>query len=261
MSSSGHLEFQHNILSYMTEIARGNVPNASLFSSFGELETAGAVSNHLVWPLAGTPDLVVPPSPGVQMTLVSDSADDDKDAGTGIRSLIVHYLDVNLDAQQEEVELEGLTPVTTTATDIQFVQCVHIKQYGSGTVAAGDITISHGGTAYSFVKTGDRRCSSSARRVPNGKTFFLHAMWSGSASGTAAASSTTRLVATNIAGHDFTTDGLTYPHASISVQDSSEALTMMQVMPFPAGTVLAMEVSADKGAVISGGFAGWIEDN
>jgi len=261
MSSRGHLEFQHDIVTYMTEVARDNVPGAQLFSSFGEITTAGSITNHLIWPVVGTPLLAVPSAPGVQMTIVSDDAADDKDAGTGLRSIIVHYLDGNLDSQQEVVELEGLTPVVTAATDVRFIQCMHLHTYGSALKAVGNISASNAGTVYSYIAEGERRCSSSARRIPRGKTFMLHALWGGSASGTAGASTTIRLIATNIAGHDFSEEEITYPHASISVQDSSEALTMMQVMPFPEGTIVALEANSDKGAKISGGYAGWIENN
>lgn len=260
MSKASHVEFKHDILTYMVEVARGNVPGAEPFGAFGELTTAGAVTNHLIWPVAGTPALNVPPDPGVQMTIVSTSAQDGV-GGTGIRSIHIHYLDGNLDDQNEEVILNGTTPVTTVATDIRFVQCAHLETYGSGKAAAGNITISSGGITYSYIATGSVRCSSSARRVPRGKTAFVHALWAGSASGTAAAASTIRIGSSFIANHDYTEDGIIIPYASISVQDGSEALTLMEVIPFPEGTVIGMTTTTDKAATISGGWAGWIEDN
>jgi hypothetical protein len=131
--------------------------------------------------------------------------------------------------------------------------------YGSLQQAAGIITAANGGTTYSLIALGEKRCSSSARRVPRGQTLYLHALWGGSASGTAAASTTIRLVATYLAEHDYTEDGIGMPYASISVQDSSEALTLLSLFPIPEGTVVALEASSDKGATISGGFAGYLE--
>ena len=260
MSKHRHAEFQHDIISYLVEVARGNVRGSSILGAYGELETAGAVTNHLIWPVAGTPALNVPPAPGVQMSLVSTSPQDGV-GGTGIRSLRVHYLDGNLDPQSEEVVLDGTTPVLTQATDIRFIQCMHIETHGSNNAAVGNISASNAGIIYSYIVETAVRCSSSARRVPRGKTLFIHALWGGSASGTAAASTTIRLFATHIEGYDHSEDGIMVPLASISVQDGSESLTLLDVFPFPEGTIVGLQCTTDKGAIVDGGFAGWLEDN
>ena len=243
----------------MVEVARGNVPGAQIMASHGELTTAGAVDDHLVWPVTGTPDLNVPPEVGVQLAVVSDSVND-TDGGTGARILEIHYLDIDLNIQNEFVTLNGTTPVLTTATDIRFVECMHIHTFGSLREAAGNISGTDSGIIYSYIATGKRRCTNSARRVPAGKRLFILALWGGSVSGTAAAASTVRLVSTNLDRHQYTEEGFTIPHAAVSVQDSAESLTSLAVMSFPAGTVVGLETSTDKAATIVAGFAGWIED-
>jgi len=259
VSKFSHPEFKHDIITYMVEVARGNVPGASLLNAYGELTTGGAVSNALIWPIPGTTDVPVPAAAGVQMSVSSSSANDTA-AGTGIRTLDIHYLDGNLDEQVELVTMNGTTPVLTVATDIRFVQCIHMVTFGSGRAAEGNISVTNGGVTYSYIQAGRRRCSSSARMIPRGKVGFVHAIWGGSASGTAATSSTIRMSSTAITGQSFSDTGLLFPHASISVQDSSQAVTLFEVFPVPAGDILAMQVSADKGATISGGWAGWIEN-
>jgi len=259
MSRSSHLEFNHDTFTYMVEVSRDNVPGAQIMASHGELTAAGAVEDHLVWPLAGTGDLVVPAPTGVQLTVVSDSVNDGV-GGTGARLLAIHYLDIDLNIKNEFVTLDGTTPVLTTATDIRFVECMHVHEYGSLKKAAGNISGTESGITYTYIAANKRRCTSSARRVPSGKRLFIHALWGGSVSGTAAASTTVRLVSTNLARHDYTEDAMTIPHAAISVQDSSESLTSLAVMSFPAGSVVGLECTTDKGATITAGFAGWIEN-
>ncbi|MCK5612904.1 hypothetical protein KAR91_64115, partial [Candidatus Pacearchaeota archaeon] len=117
--------------------------NGSQFSSYGELTVGGAVTNHLVWP--DGPELNVPDVAGVQMTFVSDNAADDKDAGAGAQSIEIHYLDGNLDQQTEQVFLEGLTPVLTIATDIRFINEMHIQTFGATQQTAGIITAKNAG--------------------------------------------------------------------------------------------------------------------
>ncbi len=236
MSKRGHLEFQHDIFTYMVEVARGNVPGARIMASHGELTTTGAVDNHLVWPVLGDADLEVPPEVGIQLSIVSTSAEDGV-GGTGARVLELHYLDSDLTIQNEFVTMDGLTPVLTTAIDIRFVECMHIHEYGSVKRAVGNISGTDSGINYAYIEANSRRCANSARRIPAGKRLFIHALWAGSVSGTAAASTTVRLVSTNLDRHDYTEDSVTIPHAAIAVQDSSESLTSLAVMSFPAGAV------------------------
>lgn len=259
MSKKGHLEFQHDIFTYMVEVARGNVPGAQIMASHGELTTIGAVTDHLIWPLAGVPALAVPPEVGVQLSIVSDSINDIS-GGTGAQVLEIHYLDGDLNISNEFVTMDGTTPVLTVATDIRYVECMHIHEIGGLKEAAGNISATESAIVYSYIAAGKRRCTNSARRVPAGKQLFIHALWGGSVSGTAAASTTVRLVSTNIDRQDYTEDAITIPHAAISVQDSSESLTSLAVMAFPAGTVVGLECTTDKAATVTAGFAGWIED-
>jgi len=259
VSKSAHLQFTHDSFTYMIEVARGNVPGAQIMASHGELTTTGAVEDHLIWPVAGTPDLAVPPEEGVQLSIVSDSVND-TDGGTGARALELHYLNGDLNIRNETITLNGTTPVLSAATDIRFVECMHVHEYGALKEADGNIDGTHSGTTYTYIAAGKRRCTNSARRIPAGKRLFIHALWGGSVSGTAAASTTVRLVSTQLDRHDYTEDAMTIPHAAISVQDSSESLTSLAVMSFPAGSVVGLECTTDKGATITAGFAGWIEN-
>lgn len=243
------------------QVARGLVTGADVVSSYGEMTTTGAVTDHLLWPyLAGT-SLVVPPAPGVQMSLASSNAQDGV-SGTGIRSVVVLYLDGNLNPQSETVVLNGTTPVPMVATDVRFVQCTYMLTYGSGKAAAGNISVSNAGTVYSYIATGDRRCSSSARRVPAGKQmivdeFYAGACLIGSAATTVGA--IVRLVSTEINGTDFSEQAITFPRKAFCLQDVTESLSGL-ALSFPAGAVVALEATTDNDATIAGGFGGWFEN-
>ena len=121
---------------------------------------------------------------GEQMTLVSTSASD-ASAGTGIRTIEVHYLDANWTPQTETIIMAGTTPVNTVATDIKFVQNIHAATVGSVGVAVGVITIYLTGaatTVYSVIDIGGNMSLTMTKMVPAG--FNLHiSNWTASVTG------------------------------------------------------------------------------
>ena len=242
-----------------TQIARGTVSGATPFSGYGQYVSTGTTTNHVIWP-DGV--FTLPPIGGVQMSIVSTSANDDgSPVGTGIRTMDIHYLDANLVPQVENITLNGLTPVLTVATNIRFIQCMHITTVGSLKAAAGVITATNSAVIYSQIDTGSRRCSSTARMVPAGKRLFVAGATGGSISGTAAAGAVIKISATYFEGHDLTSQTLFIPFGSISMQDMSVAYTFpIPAGPFPAGTVVLMEVTVDKAAIITGNWYGWLEN-
>lgn len=120
-------------------IARGMKPGAMPISSFGERTTTGAEADFPVWPDGPLPPML---ATGVQMSIQSTSANDSA-AGTHVRVVEIHALvgDALL-PHNEFVTLNGATPVPTQATDIRWIQCMHIHEVGVNVVAAGTITCS-----------------------------------------------------------------------------------------------------------------------
>lgn len=238
------------------DIGRGRVYGAQPFGSYGEKTTAGADSG-VVWPDGA---FVFPPSAGVQMSVVSTSVNDINTTGSGIRTIDIHYLDNNLVENVETVALNGTTPVLTVATNIRFIQCMHMVTFGSGKMAAGTITAANGGNIHSQINIGRHRCTSSVRMVPAGKRLLVTSMFAGSASGTAAASAIIRLSTPNFDGHNFITDGVFISMFSAPFQDSSGGLTLHCPIPFTEGQVVGMTFTVDKAATISASWFGWLED-
>lgn len=241
---------------FPVQVARGLVSGAQPIGSYGERTTAGAETNRIIWPNGV---FTLPDAAGVQMSIVSTSANDAA-AGTGIQTIEIHYLDEDLIEKTEIVTLNGLTPVLTTATNIRFINCMHIQTYGANAYAAGDITASNGGTTYSQISTNETRCTSSARMIPAGKRAFLAGASAGSVSGTAATSAVVRIVATELDNHQYIDPLIFIPFGSVGIQDTSESFNFPVPLPFSAGSVIAMSATVDKAATVTGSWFGWLED-
>lgn len=239
----------------LVNISRGRITGARPFSGYGKKATTGADSGVL-WPNG---PFVFPAASGVQLSLVSTSASDGV-AGTGIRSVDLHYLDANLAEQSEVVVLNGTTPVLTVATNIRFVQCMHMVTFGTGKAAAGNISASNGGNVHSYIAIGEVRCTSSVRMVPAGKRLLINGIYGGSASNPKNAISTINAASSVFETHDYTTDSVFIPIASASFQDNSGGLAIECPIAFTEGQAFGMTFSCDAAAIVSGQWFGWLED-
>lgn len=171
----------HNPDSNAFLISKGLIPGTGCFDSLGERDAVDQkVQGVDVW--RGTADFIPePPDVGEQMSLVSTSANDDKDAGTGVRRVRIEYIDAAGDEQTEDIDLEGLTAVDTVATDIRFVNAIHAIDVGSNGVADGDITIYQFGapaTVYNTIIAGGNMSVTISRMIPAGHSFYLTG-WNG----------------------------------------------------------------------------------
>lgn len=152
--------------------------------SLGERGNIAVVSTGVdVWRGSGSLIPIPNQTTGESMTIVSTSADD-ASAGTGIRTVFVHYLDNAWAEASETVTLNGLTPVNLIATNIKFIQSIHAASVGSGGVAAGDITIYKTGdatTVYDLIKAGGNMSLTISMMVPANSEFHL-GRWTATAS-------------------------------------------------------------------------------
>lgn len=247
----------YNQDTYLAQIARGNVAGAELFGAHGKMTTSGSVTNKIIWPNG---DWAFPGGSGVQLSLVSDDDEDDKDAGTGIRSVRILYLDTDKNPQTEDVLLEGQTPVTTEATDIYFIQCMHGITFGSNNAAVGEITGYVGAQTYVQINADGTRCGSSMRMVPNGKRLFIASAIASSASGTSASTTNVDLISTFFNGTDYSSVPAFFPYGTLGYQDNSFGINFALPFPFPAGAIFGMRATSDKSATITGDWFGWIEN-
>ena len=252
------------MLGQQVEIARGRMEGAQPVAVSGTITVGGAVTDIMIWPGSTVKDPSVAPVGGVQMTLVSTSAQDGP-TGTGIRTLRFNYLDADLNPQSEIVALDGTTPVVTVATNVRWVGDLTGLTFGSEKHAVGDITVTNSGTRYKLLDLGARATRSTAFRVPAGKRLIIHSLFAGSCSGTAAAKVQASFVASVIGNLDGTVDrfedvGMLFRQGTIELQDNTTTLADGALGAFPAGSILGFRVTTDKGATASAGFYGWLED-
>jgi len=246
---SGH-DTQLNLL----EIARGRVYGATTFGSYGE-KVAVAADSGLLWPNGV---FTYPPTAGVQISLVSTSASDGV-AGVGIRSVDVYYLDADLVEQIETIVLNGVTPVVSVATNVRFIQCMHMVTFGSSKAAVGNISAYNGANNYSYIGVGATRCSSSLRMVPAGKRLLVTSMVGGSISGAAQARVILRISTPTFGPRDFTQSSVFIPLFSAAFQDSSFGLTIPAPLMFTEGESVGITFETDKAATVVGSWFGVLE--
>lgn len=175
-------------------------------NGFGfRINISNAANGDDIWTGTAT-TLPIPPDAGEQMQIVSTSA---SDTLTGIGSQIVkiHYIDASGNDSEEHLNMNGATPVLTVATNIRFVQHMHVMQSGTNLLSVGTITISKAGAAstiYTQILLGTNESLNTARMIPVGKVCLMDSF---NASGGAAAggkSADIRLRITEV-------DGKTYP--------------------------------------------------
>ena len=244
------------------DIGRGNVQGAKYFSSFGSASVQGAGQKRIVSTQASFPD---PLTSGTQFSFRSTSGNDIAN-GIGIRSIEIHYLDNELEEQSEIITMAGASLVTSVATDIRFINEMHVYTFGSGSGsigrghAQGIITALAFGVVRSTIMINQRLQKSSARMVPKGKRLFVADTTVGSSSGSADARCTFTLVASQYNSKLFDDPFLFIPYNAMSTQDSSVLFTLPVPLQFSEGTVVAFEVSHDKTCTVEAAFHGWIED-
>ena len=152
---------------YYPMIAQGKIEGRTPFSRAGKILNPVTIGFEII---SNIP--VIHPG-GIQLQLVSTSADDTI-AGTGIQKIRIKYYDSNSVAQQEIVEMDGLTPKNTTATDINRIECMRAYQIGSGNVAAGTITAKDTGATnlYAQIDINENFCPRCLHyAVPGSKSF------------------------------------------------------------------------------------------
>lgn len=193
------------------------------------------------------------------MSIVSTSANDAA-AGTGVRQIMIHYLNAALIEQTEIITLNGLTPVLSISTNIRFINDIHSVAVGSGGKAAGDVTISNGGIVYAQMSANFNRQSSSFRMIPAGKVLRLVNFVYGSISGAGNGKSIIKLVSNEIYGAQYRNPLILFPYISNGFQDSNVSIKRDIFPAFSAGAVVGVLHTSDKAVTVTATLSGWIEN-
>jgi len=150
------------------EVSRGNIPGHEIVTIAGRNTDVDTGSAESISDVGGvvTVSLV-----GEQYSLVSDDAADDL-VGVGAQQVRLVYLDTDYIQQTEIIEMDGLTPVLTVATNIfRFLQLNTIAVGATGTAGTnqGNITVS-GSITRGIMKQFANRSLHGLYTIPAGKT-------------------------------------------------------------------------------------------
>lgn len=157
------------------EVGTGGIVGLGQDAILGANPDVGSAGFEDLWDVGG--DLVYPTA-GEQWELVSASAQDAA-AGTGVKTVIVQYLDDQYVEQVEIVTLTGTSAVNMVATDaFRFIRAT-CAELGSGAAAratnAGNIEIrvTSGGLSRGRIIAGNGNTMDGHYTVPAGKTAAL----------------------------------------------------------------------------------------
>ena len=143
----------------------------NIISISGKQLIAGATE----YPVWGNQAVYVQPTAGMQMELVSSSANDAA-AGTGARTVEVTYIEATTYLEKKEiVTLNGTTPVATVAVNMFRINKLRVLTTGSGQKAAGKIDIRHLSDTpiYGTILAGMNESQQCIYTVPAGKTLKI----------------------------------------------------------------------------------------
>lgn len=231
---------------YGVDVARGIVPNARPYVLYGELVTSGPVTEHPVWEKGMPSTFTVPNS--IQLTLVASNA---SDYGKQVR---VMYLDANLVERSEVVTLGA--SVVMQAADVRAIDTMYSL---SGSLV-GSVAALSSGVTYALIPAGSIKFDTAIRRVPAGKRLMVHSMYAGATSGTSDSKVGVDLVTTFFNGDSFAAQGHLITYAAVGLQNTTVTLSMPYPLAIPAGEWVGFVATCDKGADITAGLFGWLED-
>lgn len=118
------------------DIALGTVNGMTLLHATAQSDAVTSTSFTTVWGFA-TPFV---PFPVAEAVSVVSSSSLDTLAGTGAQKILITYLDVNGDLAKDVVEMNGTTPVITSALMLRVAHVI-VLDAGSTYVNQGDITL------------------------------------------------------------------------------------------------------------------------
>lgn len=159
---------------FLLEVAKGNVPGHSLLRKFGKNGdiSTGSVP-ETVW---GGGDLYegLNPTAASITEIVSSLSADTNGTGTGAYTVEIFGLDEDYVEQSEVVELNGLTPVSTSNQYLRVNRAI-VRSAGSGGANAGIISAIHVDDSIEMItiEVGKNQSALAAYTIPAGKTAYF----------------------------------------------------------------------------------------
>ncbi len=179
-------------MDYIARVLAGDIPGHRIINRFGERETmSNLTTGEDIWRGNELTPTLVPnhttiPNPtallGIQMSVVSEGVNDTAagGGGTGAQQVTIEYLDWQLDEQTTTVEMDGVTEVQLTPSDVRFVNDFYVSRVGTNGVAANYIKIFEAGDdtrVFDMIAIGGNKSMVPTFRVPRNKKLHLRS-WS-----------------------------------------------------------------------------------
>lgn len=242
---------------FIHDIVKGNVPNHFSHSSFGRAFNVN-LSEVELWEVGGAYKF---PAVPMQMQVVSSSTADGP-AGAGARQVKIYYLDANYIQLTELINLNGTTPVNTSATNILRINDFHVTVAGNNKCSSGNIDIRNlaGTEVYSRISAARNASLQAIWTVPDGYTLYFTA-WKCAAFQTKGDSSSIMLRKTGDREGNLI-PGLFMHRDIVSLYKNHAIVPFTVPVKIPSRADVKLTGYADKSdsaAAISGGFEGWYE--
>lgn len=161
--------------SFENEVAMNKRQGVTLWNKFGYNLNVNSTSAEVIASFGGTFSRMT--SAGT-LNVVSSSTADANPSGTGVRQIVIVGIDENRLAQQEVVNMNG-TSVVTTSEQWLGVNRVAGYSHGSGEVNEGTITITatSGGSTQAQMPAGDGVTQQCIFHVQANHTFLTNWLW------------------------------------------------------------------------------------
>ncbi len=156
---------------FFLDIARGKIAGMKGLSIPGRRDSVGTT---VLEDLTQTGNAVLPRPAGADLDLESVHAQDDT-GGTGIQTVMIHYLDSSGDEQSASFVTNG-SGVTNVGTAIHDVQWMHATAVGTNTVAEGIVKLvdqATGNIIYEQISAEGNQSLSGRFKIPNNKTGYI----------------------------------------------------------------------------------------
>lgn len=162
------------VIDFQTLAAMGKITGAQVWDKIGSSVVIPTATFMILSNVTSASFISNFPPVPQQLQIVSSSASDTA-AGTGAQQVIIDYLTdpaspTKFTRFTETVTMNGVTPVLTAATNISRIERVRVSRTGSGSVAAGNISIQSvgGATTFELITSGENITRTAVHFVPNG---------------------------------------------------------------------------------------------
>lgn len=238
----------------------GNVATGKTPISVIGLNGSNAAASEDAWEKTGA--YVFPTWAGQQMEIVSTSADDSYVSGLGIRTLQIDYITSAYLAASEVINVDGVTPNNTVATNIARVNDIYAVTTGSYVASAGALSLRNtaGTVTYAYLSLGQTKAKHGIYTVPDGKNLYIHS-WS--ASGAAIATGEKVELKATADNDNVLTEGIFFTKDVVALEDGGikKEFKVPLVIPEHADVKISCIALSGTGATCVGGFEGWLEAN